>query len=377
LFGVEFKVHAGRPHSQTIVQISAEHAQGADGQIPCSRNCPSCLPSKFRAIDNQLDQKGDLMREIRICCLGAVLTAALAATACSDGTLRSPAGPSSLTAAPEGTVAAPAVDRSSVVSAGVAADWAVNRGWSTAADGLMVEGSDVITAVDGNCPDRVITVRGVPVTINSGTMLGPGVTCDALAVGMTVHIAGLLTVTNGTYSVIATSVGGDQQPTEGGGTGGGGTGSPGHRGHVAGEGTVANLAGACPTLAMVVRGTRVHTDVDTEFVNGACGNLRNGTKVEVDGDTNPDGSLHATRLKIVDQPGGGGQGRTSGEGTVAAVRGTCPSLTMVIRGYAVMTSSATTYVSGHCADLRPGAKVLVTGVNQANSLLAETVEFKE
>src|SRR5262245_15088093 len=128
---------------------------------------------------------------------------------------------------------------------------------------------------------------------------------------------------------------------------------------------------------MVVGGTRVHTDAETEFVGGACGNLRNGTKVEVEGDANPDGSLDAARVRIVDQPGGGGQGRTSGEGTVASVRGTCPTLTMVIRGYAVMTSDATIYEGGSCSSLRPGAKVAVTGVNQANSLRAERIEFKE
>jgi hypothetical protein len=50
---------------------------------------------------------------------------------------------------------------------------------------------------------------------------------------------------------------------------------------------------------------------------------------------------------------------------------------MVIRGYAVMTSEGTTYVGGSCSNLRPGAKVVVTGVNQANSLMAENIEFKE
>src|SRR4029450_2245778 len=123
----------------------------------------------------------------------------------------------------------------------------------------MVEGSDVISAVSGTCPDREITVRGVPVTVNSGTMFGPGATCGALAVGMTVHVAGLLTVNNGAYSVIATSISVDHPPPAGGGTGGG-SGSPGRRGHVSGEGTVANLTGTCPALSLVVRGTRVHTD---------------------------------------------------------------------------------------------------------------------
>jgi hypothetical protein len=314
------------------------------------------------------------MRKIRISSLAAIVALALCAGACADGALRSPAGPSPLTAGPDATASAPSVDRSraGVVDGDAAADWAVNTGWMTAADGLMVEGSDVISAVSGTCPDRVITVRGVPVSINSGTTFGPGVACGTLTAGMTVHIAGLLTVNNGAYSVIATAITVDEQP--GTGTGGG---PGGRRGHVGGEGTVASLTGTCPSLSMVVRGTRVRTSASTEFVDGACGNLRNGTKVEVEGDTTDGGGLDATRVRIVDQPGGGGQGRMSGEGTVAAVRGTCPTLTMVIRVYSVMTSAATTYVGGTCENLRPGAKVLVTGLNQANSLMAETVEFKD
>ena len=322
------------------------------------------------------------MRKFRMSALPAVLAAAFLAGACSDGAMRSPAGPSPLTAAPEATAAAPAVDRTAVVDPAAAADWAVNRGWSTAADGLMVEGSDLATAITGTCPERVITVRGVPVVVNSGTMFGPGISCSTLAAGMTVHIRGLLTVNAGAYSVIATAISVDQQPTEGSGPGGGtetggSGGGPGHREHVGGEGTVANLTGTCPAMSMVVRGTRVRTSAATEFVDGACGNLRNGTKVDVEGDTNGDGGLDATRIRIVDQPGGSGQGRTTGEGTVSAVRGACPTLTMVIRGYAVMTSEATTYVGGSCSSLRAGAKVVVTGVNQANALMAEKIEFRD
>ena len=151
------------------------------------------------------------MRKIRISGLCAVIAAALVGAACSDGALRSPAGPSPLTVVSEATAAAPTVDRSAVVDQDAAADWAVNSGWTTAADGLMVEGSDVVTAVNGTCPDHVITVRGVPVTINSGTLFGPRLTCSALAVGMTVHIRGFLTVNGGAYSVIATAIGVDER----------------------------------------------------------------------------------------------------------------------------------------------------------------------
>ena len=246
----------------------------------------------------------------------------------------------------------------------------------------MVEGSDVATAVTGTCPDRVITVRGVPVIVNSGTMFGPGMSCSTLVAGMTVHIRGLLTVTAGptpssrppsawtSSRLKAAALAAAPKPADP-------AEAPAVASTSAAKARSRISSGTCPALSMVVRGTRVRTSAATEFVDGACGNLRNGTKVDVQGDTNGDGGLDATRIRIVDQPGGGGQGRTTGEGTVSAVRGTCPTLTMVIRGYAVMTSEATTYVGGSCSSLRAGAKVVVTGVNQANSLMAEKIEFKD
>ncbi len=156
---------------------------------------------------------------------------------------------------------------------------------------------------------------------------------------------------------------------------------------MAGAGTVANLTGTCPDdVSMVVQGVRVVTDADTEFfVDGTtvtpdetwCGNLRPGTKVVVvaEEEVNDDGSYTADTITIIDQPGGKPPSPVEGDGTVAAVKGTCPALTMVVHGYPVMTTSLTTFPTGACEDLKPGTKVHVEGTLAGNSVVADVVEL--
>lgn len=163
---------------------------------------------------------------------------------------------------------------------------------------------------------------------------------------------------------------------------------------VSGAGTVASLTGTCPTLSMVVHGVRVVTDEDTEFfievlgdaadLEGGCRNLRPGTKVVVEAaeERNADGSYHAEKIVIIDQPGGPPPSPVEGDGTVAALKGTCPSLTMVVHGYPVMTVSATVFSGGGAADstaacalVAPGTKVHVVGTLAGNSVVADTVEI--
>src|SRR5262245_54595105 len=141
---------------------------------------------------------------------------------------------------------------------------------------------------------------------------------------------------------------------------------------VAGEGTVANISGECPTLTMVVRGVRVSTTEATTYEIGECGNLRAGSKVLVEGDFEADGSVTATSIVITDQPGGH---PVAGEGTVGSLRGVCPALTMVVRGYPVMTTSSTDFVDGPCEDLHPGSRIGVTGDIFGNSVLASQVKL--
>jgi hypothetical protein len=243
------------------------------------------------AVHNQLDEKGDLMRQFRMFSLAVLVAAAALTAACADGNLRTLAGPSPLALAHEPTAAVPA--SGGPVDAAAVNGWVANTGWMTAAAGSMVEGSAAITAVSGACPDRVVTMRGVPVLMNSGTAFGGGITCGALTAGRTVHIAGLLTQNNGAYTLIATAISVDETPTPGGNESGRG------REHVGGEGTVASLTGACPSLSMIVRGYSVTTSPATVYVGGTCEALRPGMKVQVTGVFQAD-SLLAETMDIKD-----------------------------------------------------------------------------
>jgi hypothetical protein len=159
---------------------------------------------------------------------------------------------------------------------------------------------------------------------------------------------------------------------------------------VSGVGTVANLQGSCDPsgdqehISFIVQGVKVVTDENTEFfinaeeepIVGGCGNLRNGTKVRVVAATaqNADSSYTAEAITIIDQPGGPPPTSVAGEGVVAALKGECPSLTMVVHGYPVMTTSSTVFDGGTCEAIVPGTRVRVEGVLGGNSVVADKVE---
>jgi hypothetical protein len=162
------------------------------------------------------------------------------------------------------------------------------------------------------------------------------------------------------------------------------------RGHrtVSGVGTVAHLQGSCNPqgtesyVSFVVQGVKVVTDVNTTYfidaatdISGGCNNLRHGTKVRVvvGATPNADFSYTAQSITIVDQPGGKPPSPVQGEGVVAALKGGCPSLTMVIHGYPVMTTSSTTFTPD-CSAITAGTRVKVTGVLGGNSVVAATVD---
>lgn len=160
---------------------------------------------------------------------------------------------------------------------------------------------------------------------------------------------------------------------------------------VSGVGTVANLRGSCdPTgdaehISFIISGVKVVTDENTAFfinaaeepIEGGCGNLRNGTKVRVTAAAtqNADFSYTAEAITIIDQPGGPPPMPVEGEGIVAALKGVCPSLTMVVHGYPVMTTSFTEFAGGTCEAIVAGTRVRVEGVLGGNSVVANTVEI--
>ncbi|MGE4065892.1 MAG: DUF5666 domain-containing protein [Vicinamibacterales bacterium] len=225
--------------------------------------------------------------------------------------------------------------------------------------GGEIEGEGRVASVSGICPDLTFRVENYTVATSAATVFEPAGGCAAIAPGVKVEAKGTYDAATGQIAARVVEV----------------RTTPGGR-HAEGEGTVASLTGTCPAVSMVVRGTRVTTSADTTFVNGACDNLRPGTKVEVKGTLGADGGLTADSVEIKDQPGHGPGGEVEGEGTIGTITGACPSLTMVIRGMSVMTSGETAYVGGTCADLASGVTVEVRGTAAGNALMADEVRLK-
>lgn len=314
----------------------------------------------------------------------SILSAALAAmvmAGCSEGVTRqSITGPSptldttALTVGPALTA-----DRSTAsrpASGNEVAAWAASHGWSPAADGIVVEATESITEVTGTCPAASITVRGVPVALTSTTTFTAPLTCETLAVGDTVKVTALLTFTESAFTVTATNVApaGDDSGTGGGGEPG--TPAPGPAGggkKARGEGVVGSVTGSCPTLTLVITGTRVSTTATTEYVNGSCETLRPGTKVTIDGELKPGGEAVAEKIEIRSVPGR----KVSGDGKVDAVSGSCPALELTVRGVKVTTTSETTFTGGTCGDIKAGSQLDVTGDYDGTQVAATAVRIKK
>jgi Domain of unknown function (DUF5666) len=101
-----------------------------------------------------------------------------------------------------------------------------------------------------------------------------------------------------------------------------------------------------------------------------------GQRVKAFGTRNAVGYLIATHVAIDDDDDGegggtgGGKKKVSGEGTVGAITGACPTLTMVITGARVQTTATTEFKNGSCATVRPGTKVKVDAETQADGSYA-------
>lgn len=64
------------------------------------------------------------------------------------------------------------------------------------------------------------------------------------------------------------------------------------------EGTVSQVTGTCPALTFRLQGRTVVTSATTNFVANRCSRVRSGTEVEVRGQLQPNGEVHATRVKL-------------------------------------------------------------------------------
>ena len=230
---------------------------------------------------------------------------------------------------------------------------------AAAASLLEVEGKGLISAVTGACPALVLTISGIPVTVDAATVFPAGQTCGQLAVNQRVEVRGRLTITGTTLSVVATMV-----EIEDGSEG-------------EGEGRVTAVTGTCPDITLTVDGLTVRADALTRYVpagrGAACGLIRVGTKVKVKAVPAEGGGWRARVIEIKGQ-------RTFGEGEsrITSVTGACPDRTIFFGHTGVAVNAATIFDGGTCADLAPGVRVQAKGFrdDDATQNVATSVKFK-
>ncbi len=224
---------------------------------------------------------------------------------------------------------------------------------------LQVEGKAVVSAVTGTCPAVVLTMAGIPVTVNAATTFPSGQSCGQLAPNQLVEVRGMLTISGGTLSVIARTIEIED----------------GHEGE--GEGRVTDVQGTCPNITLTVDGLTVKADALTKYVpanrGAGCDQIKLGTKIKVKAVPAEGGGYRARMIEIR-----GHRHYGEGEGRITQVTGACPDATIHLGATAVQVNAATVFVGGTCADLAPGVRVQARGFrdDDATANVASWVRFK-
>jgi hypothetical protein len=143
------------------------------------------------------------------------------------------------------------------------------------------------------------------------------------------------------------------------------------------EGAISELSAVsgCPVVTFMIGTTKVTTSATTTFDDVTCAALVNGATVEVEGTTQTDGSILATKVEAEAGP-------DEVTGTVFELSASCPTSTFkvgpVLSLATTVTLTASTTFSGvTCETIANGAKVEVEGTEQADgSITAANVELK-
>lgn len=64
------------------------------------------------------------------------------------------------------------------------------------------------------------------------------------------------------------------------------------------DGTISNTSGMCPNVSFIARGFTVTADGGTDYRKSNCSDVRDGRRVKVNGLTQPNGTVYATRLEV-------------------------------------------------------------------------------
>jgi len=145
------------------------------------------------------------------------------------------------------------------------------------ADEFEAEGA--VSGVSGTCPSITFTLAGKTIRTNASTEFKHG-PCSSIASGDTVEVEGTLQ-TDG--SVLAKKVEIEKDDDD--------------EHEWESHGAISGLTGACPAITFTLSGKTVRANGSTRFHNIACSAIANGTRLEVEGRLQTDGSVLATTIK--------------------------------------------------------------------------------
>jgi hypothetical protein len=133
---------------------------------------------------------------------------------------------------------------------------------------------------------------------------------------------------------------------------------------------------SCPNLQFMVYTYTFKVSASTQYTGGTCANLQVGSRINFTGVRDSETSqvftvstlTFATTTTPPPAPPPAPTPTSTSvqtEGTVTAVgAGMCPELQFFLGNYAFNVSYATQYTGGACADIKPGAHVLIVGTKR-------------
>lgn len=145
------------------------------------------------------------------------------------------------------------------------------------------------------------------------------------------------------------------------------------------EGAISGLSATtgCPVVTFMIGTTKVTTSAATSFDDVTCATLANAALVEVEGTTQADGSILATRVEAQ-----AGPDEITGIVFEFSGAASCPAAMFKVGSTlslatTVTTTATTSFTGVTCATLANGTRVEVEGTKQANgSMIAASIELK-
>ena len=147
-------------------------------------------------------------------------------------------------------------------------------------------------------------------------------------------------------------------------------------------GAVTGLVGSCPALMFALERRIIKTDVATNFGDSKCTELRNSIRVEVTGAVQAEGSVLATRIRLVPAanaptPPPSPTPRPSPTpalvsvvGVIDGLVGSCPTVSFSIERRLFKTVASTVFAGAGCSALVNGLRVELAGMVQSDGSIS-------